>query len=69
MTTPYTKIVDFNLYNIDNDQFNRILERVTTSIVNTYFKQTFSIEEIYKHVIFKDGNKTNLHVQNLILVH
>ena len=69
MTQPYTKIVDFNLYNIDNDQFNRILMRVTTSIVNAYFKQKLSIEDIYHHVNFRDGNKTNLHVQNLILVH
>ena len=68
MTPPYSKIVDFNFYNIDEDQFIRILMRVTTSVVNSYFKQQFSINEIYEHVDFKDGDRTNLHVHNLILV-
>jgi len=69
MTAPYSKTVDFNFYNIDEDQFIRILMRVTTSVVNVYFKQHFSINEIYDHVNFRDGDITNLHVQNLILVH
>lgn len=68
MIQPYSKIVDFNFYNIDEYQFIRILMRVTTSVVNSYFKQQFSINEIYNHVDFKDGDQTNLHVNNLILV-
>ena len=68
MTPPYSKVVDFNFYNIDEYQFIRILMRVTTSIVNSYFKQHCSINEIYNHVDFKDGDQTNLHVNNLILV-
>ena len=68
MTPPYSKVVDFNFYNIDEYQFIRILMRVTTSVVNSYFKQQFSINEIYNHVDFKDGDQTNLHVNNLILV-
>ena len=68
MIQPYSKIVDFEFYNIDEDQFIRILMRVTTSVVNSYFKQHFSINEIYNHVDFKDGDQTNLHVNNLILV-
>ena len=68
MIQPYSKIVDFEFYNIDEDQFIRILMRVTTSVVNSYFKQHFSINEIYNHVDFIDGDRTNLHVNNLILV-
>ena len=68
MTPPYSKVVDFNFYNIDEDQFIRILMRVTTSVVNSYFKRQFSINEIYNHVDFIDGDCTNLHVNNLVLV-
>ena len=68
MTQPYSKIIDFNFYNIDEEQFIRILMRVTTSVVNSYFDQQFSIDEIYEHVNFKDGDCTNLHVNNLFLV-
>ena len=60
--------VDFNFYNIEEEQFLRILARVTTTIVNIHVKQQFSIQDIYKHVVFKDGDITNLHVPNLILV-
>ena len=68
MTPPHSKIVDFNFYNIDEDQFIRILMRVTTTVVNRYFKQQLSISDIYNHVDFIDGDRTNLHVDNLILV-
>ena len=68
MTKPFSTKVDFNFYNIDEAQFIRILMRVTTSVANSYFKQQFSINEIYNHVYFIDGDRTNLHVNNLILV-
>ena len=68
MNQPSKDIVDFNFYNIEEDQFLRILARVTTTVVNTHFKQHFNIEDMYKHVVFKDGDRTNLHVPNLILV-
>ena len=61
-------IVDFKFYNIEEDQFLRRLARVTTNVVNIHFQQQFSIQNIYKHVAFKDGDTTNLHVPNLILV-
>ena len=57
----------FNAYNIDEDQFLRILTRVTTSTANSYFKQHFAIQDIYNHVNFRDDDFTNLQVQNLIL--
>ena len=69
MTRPSQNIVDFIFYTIGEEQFLRILASVTTSIVNIYFKQHFAIQDIYKHVDFKDGDITNLHVQILILVH
>jgi len=60
--------VDFNFYNIEEEQFLRILARVNTTVVNIHFKHNFSIKDIYKQVVFKDGDLTNLHVPNLILV-
>ena len=68
MNSQAKDIVDFKFYNIEEEQFLRILARVTTSVVNIHFKQNFSIQDIYKHVAFKDGDITNLHVPNLILV-
>ena len=69
MTPPYSKLVDFNFYNIEETQFICILMRVTTSVVNSYFNQQFSINEIYDHVNFRDGDITNLHVYNLMFAH
>ena len=66
MNSQSKDIVDFNFYNIEEDQFLRILARVTTTVVNINFKQHFSIQDIYKHVEFKDGDIINLHVSNLI---
>ena len=60
--------VDFDFYNIAEDLFLRILARVTTTVVDLHFKHNFTIQEIYNHVAFKDGDITNLHVPNLILI-
>ena len=68
MTEPYKTVVNFNLVNFDNEQFHRILKRVTTSIVNLYFSKNFNINKIYEHVKFIDGNQQNLVVHNLVLV-
>ena len=69
MTEPSQNIVDFNFYSIEEQQFLRILARVTTSVVNIYFKQHYAIQDMYKHADFKDGDITNLHVHNLTSVH
>ena len=68
MTQPYSNNVDYIFYNISDEQFIRILMRVTTSVVNTYFDKKIVIDEIYNHVNFIDGDCTNLQVNNLILV-
>ena len=68
MTQPYSNNVDYIFYNISDEQFIRILMRVTTSVVNTYFDKKILIDEIYNHVNFIDGDCTNLQVNNLILV-
>ena len=60
--------VDFDFYNIAEEQCLRILARVTTTVVNKHFKHNFTIPEIYTHVAFKDVDITNLHVPNWILV-
>ena len=69
MTEPFSNIIDFTFYNLEEEQFIAILKRVTTSVVNSYFKQQFTIDEIYNHITFIDGNVTNLHVYNLVLSH
>ena len=68
-TEPFTNIVDFNFYNLEEEQFLGILKRVTTSIVNSYFNQHFTIDEIYNNITFIEGDVTNLHVYNLVLSH
>ena len=68
MNQPSKDIVYFKFYNIEEEQFLRILARVTTTVVNIHFNQQFSIQHIYKHIAFKYGDITNLHVPNLILV-
>jgi hypothetical protein len=69
MTHTYTDIVDFNFYSIDEDQFIRVVARITTSVVNSYINN-ISQYNIYidNHVDFKGGDISNLHVQILILV-
>ena len=69
MTQPYKNIVDFNFYNIAEEQFLRRLARVTTPVVNIYFKQHYTSQDQYTHLDFKNGDITTLHVQILILIH
>ena len=69
MIEPFSNIVDFSFYNLEEEQFLGILRRVTTSVVNSYFNQQFTINEIYDHITFLDGDVTNLHVYNLMLSH
>jgi len=67
--TPQSKsTVDFNFYNIEEDQFLRILARLRTSIVKICSKQHFAIQDVYIHVKFMDDDITNLHVEYLILI-
>ena len=68
MTEPYKSVVNFNLINFNDEQFHRILKRVTTSIVNIYFRKNFNINDIYEHVKFIDGDQQNLVVHNLQLI-
>ena len=69
MIEPFSNIVDFSFYNLKEEQFLGILRRVSTSVVNSYFNQQFTINEIYDHITFLDGDVTNLHVYNLMLSH
>ena len=69
MIEPFSNIVDFSFYNLEDEEFLGILRRVTTSVVNSHFNQQFTINDIYNHIIFIDGDVTNLHVYNLMLSH
>ena len=53
MNSQTKDIVDLNFYNIEEEQFLRILARVTTTVVNTHLKQHSSVKDIYKHVVLK----------------
>ena len=65
----HSQIVDVNISNISKDTFEAILTELTTMIANLYFDTTFTTNNIYKHVEFKDYDKTNLDVNNLLLIH
>jgi len=62
------QIVDINISNISQEQFNYILTDLTTMIVNNHFNTTYLPEEIYNYIYFKDNNERNLDVNNLMLV-
>ena len=68
-TMAHSQIVDVNISNISKDTFEAILTELTTMIANLYFDTTFTTNNIYKHVEFKDYDKTNLDVNNLLLIH
>ena len=65
----HSQIVDINISNISKDTFEAILTELTTMITNFYFGTPFTTNNIYKHVEFKDYDKTNLDVNNLLLIH
>ena len=64
-----SQIVDINISNISKEAFEDILTELTTMITNFYFDTSFTANNIYKQVEFKDYDKTNLDVNNLLLIH
>ena len=65
----HSKIVDINLSNISKNTFEVVLAELTTMIANLYFDTTFTAQNIYNHIEFKDSDQTNLDVNNLLLIH
>ena len=59
------KIVDINIQGISEDTFQRILASVTTTIANLIFNENYTMENIYDHVEFIDGDITEITVQNI----
>ena len=59
------KIVDINIQGISEDTFKRILASVTTTIANMIFNENYTMENIYDHVEFIDGDITEITVQNI----
>ena len=62
-----SEMVDFTIYGIIKEQFDRILRRVTVSIVNIHFNKKFTLDNLYEHIEFIDGNITELDVNNVRL--
>ena len=63
-----SNMVYFELSNISKEHFEYILKDITTMIVNTYFKQDFTLSNIYNHIAFKDNDMTNLDVNNIVVL-
>ena len=61
------EMVDFTFYGITKEQYHRILRRVTTTIVNIHFNKQFTLDNIYEHIEFIDGDITELNVANIRL--
>jgi len=59
------KIVDINIQGISEDTFKQILARVTTTIANMIFNENYTIDNIYDHVEFIDGDITEITIQNI----
>ena len=68
-TMAHSQIVDINISNINKETFEAILTELTTMIANLYFGTSFTTDNIYRHIEFKDYDKTNLDVNNLLLIH
>ena len=60
-----TTIVDINIQGISEDTFKQILARVTTTIANVIFNENYTVDNIYDHVEFIDGDITEITVQNM----
>ena len=60
-----TNIVDINMQGISEDTFKQILARVTTTIANVIFNENYTVDNIYDHVEFIDGDITEITVQNI----
>ena len=60
-----TTIVDINIQGISEDTFKQILARVTTTIANVIFNENYTVDNIYDHVEFIDGDITEITVQNI----
>ena len=59
------KVVYFNIDGVSEDTFKKILARVTTSVANKMFNENYTIDNIYDHVEFIDGDITEITVQNI----
>jgi hypothetical protein len=58
----------FNFKNIDDDVFNEILIKLTRSIASHKFNlNLLDSSNVYNYISFKDGDKLNLHRDNLML--
>ena len=60
-------MVDISISGITAEQFERMLRRVTVSIANIHFNKQFTCDNIYEHIEFIDGNRTELDVNNMRL--
>ena len=63
-----SQIVDITISNRSKELFNYILPDIITAIVNIHFNKDYLHEEIYKYIYFKDGNKRNLDINNMVLL-
>jgi len=68
MTTHSSNTIDINITNVDKDLFDYILRDLTTMIVNLHFKKNFTTTNIYNFIVFKDNNKTNLTINNIVVL-
>ena len=60
-------MVDITISGITAEQVERILRRVVVSIVNIHFNKQFTFDNIYEHIEFIDGSRTELDVNNMRL--
>ena len=68
MTTHSSNTIDIHITNVDKALFDYILMDLTTMIVNLHSKKNFTTTNIYKFIVFKDNNKTNLVINNIVVL-
>ena len=59
------KIVDLTIHGISKDTFKKVLADLTTTIANMAFNEQYTVDNIYDHIEFIDGDITEVTVQNM----
>ena len=62
-----SEMVDITISGITKEQFERISRRVTVTIANIHFNKQFTFDNIYEHIEFIGGDRTESYVNNMRL--
>ena len=59
------KIIDLTIHGISEDTFKQVLADLTTTIANMSFNEQYTVDNIYDHIEFIDGDITEVTLQTM----